>query len=251
MVVGGESMFDSVDLAIEEARRVEKASIEYGDFFLTAQDCIKLLWAFNKQTHANRWIFLNLLSQVQKSMNLALLSAARGHNIQTNMMLRYALESMAVALYSMEFTEQKYFGTIQQDGTFKTADTKKALSASYNWLESKFPKYNKSMKISKDAINAYSAHGNIIPTFFNTTFKTDGKVSISFFDKDEDKAYTKLSFWWISDICLGFLDTAARLNVEHPSFVLISNFIDEMQDLTNRTIKIKTEVKLPKPGANT
>ncbi|MNC20215.1 hypothetical protein D3C75_681580 [compost metagenome] len=220
-------MFSTNDLAQEEARLVSVAQQEYGDFFNMAEYAVRFLWRFCYEPNESCWIFVSLLGQVQKGIHLALLSNLRKHDVQTNMLLRYSLEAIPLSLYSLVFREEKYFAKYQEDGTVLPTE---ALKASYKWLEKKFPQQNGIIKYSKDSINKFSAHGNIIPASYNTDFSKDGKVTISFFDKDHSDVM-KLRLWWISDICYGYMNMVAILNEEYPSVKLVANFQEIMSDL--------------------
>ncbi|MFK7692869.1 hypothetical protein [Paenibacillus sp. HJGM_3] len=233
-------MFNVTDLAFEEARLVSIAEYEYGEFFDVANSCIRFLWRFHYETNADCWIFLGFLAQIQKSLQLAILSTLRRHDIQTSMMLRYTLETICLSLYSMEFREEKYFSKYLGDGTVLPT---KALSDSYNWLNKILPEQSEKIKNIKESINKFSVHGNILPSFYNTDlFKEDGKATIFFFDK-EHSDITKMRMWWIADTCIGYMMMISIVNEKFPTIKLVSNFDDVLESLFNRIKKVEAELR--------
>lgn len=186
-------------------------------------------------------MYFRFLSQVQKSLYLSLLSTLRKHDIQTNMMLRYSLESISLCLYSMYERNEDVFREFLDDGTVHSYKITKTVGT---WLEKESEQFAKSIHIMKNSINAFATHGNILPTSFNSTLD-NGIFTFHFFDIEQPDI-TKQRLWWISDICFGFLDMSSMLNLKYPCFTLKEEeflpFMHENHAKINEQKEILTKV---------
>jgi hypothetical protein len=231
-------MLNVTQVAYEESRLVNIAEYKYGIYFELTHSILNYLMVFYQKPKYEAHLFIRFTMQVQKGLYLAFLSALRNHDVQTGMMLRYSLESAALALYSMFEKNEDIYRKYREDGTIESIKiTKKVM----NWLEDQSTEFANSLKIMKDTISEHLAHGNVLPTVFNSTLKDD-KFTFHFFDI-EHKEITKQRLWWIADICFGFMDMAAHLNLKYPCFTLKDDFINVMQGYSNHIKTIRDELR--------
>lgn len=208
-------MLSPTSIAYEENRLVNIAEYEYKEFYQLAEKMVGYLLDFYEKPKLEANLYFRFLSQVQKSLYLSLLSTLRQHDIQTNMMLRYSLESISLCLYSMYERNEDVYREFLDDGTVQSYKITKKVGI---WLESESPQFAQSIHFMKNSINAFASHGNILPTAFNSTLD-DGKFTFHFFDIEQPNI-TKQRLWWISDICFGFLDMSSKINLKYPCFTL-------------------------------
>ncbi|OMC76805.1 hypothetical protein BK125_17275 [Paenibacillus odorifer] len=208
-------MLNPISISYEENRLVNIGEHEYKEFYQLAEKMVGYLLNFYEKPKLEANLYFRFLSQVQKSLYLSLLSTLRQHDIQTNIMLRYSLESISLCLYSMYERNEDVYREFSDDGTVQSFKITKKVGT---WLESESSQFAQSIHFMKNTINAFSSHGNILPTAFNSNLD-DGKFTFHFFDIVQPNI-TKQRLWWISDICFGFLDMSSKLNLKYPCFTL-------------------------------
>jgi hypothetical protein len=109
-------------IAEDEYNLIQNAPQKYGKYYENAKDFVFLSWNFSKKFNKNAWVFIAFVSQIRKSLTLALLSALRKHDTQTCVMLRFVLEFAVLACYSLENKDEETFGKIKSDGFFEIND---------------------------------------------------------------------------------------------------------------------------------
>lgn len=230
--------FKIEDLSNAENEIVKKAHEDYGAVFDNANDLVSLTWDFLSNVDPKAWIFISFLSQVQISLSLALLSAIRKHGVQTDMMLRYALESAVLACYGLYNPNMNEFVRTDSDGVEHPND--KVRSKAYGWIEQRYKTYSGKIKYMKDVINASFAHANIFLTPSNFDF-LESEVKVSFFDKD-DELTTKQRLWVIANISFGLLDLFSKVIPDFPLATLADGFETKKSALYTENDRIKQEL---------
>ncbi len=230
--------FKIEDLSNTENALIKNAQQEYGIIYDNANNAVSLMWDFIKVVKSDGWIFISFLSQVQKFLTLALLSTVRMHDVQTNMLLRQALESAVLAGYSLTNSDLESFGYIDSNGI--THENKNAKENAYKWIQNSYPIHSKKIRSFKDAINSISAHSNIINTTSNFEFN-EGEMNVMFFDKPH-VIITKQRLWWIANISFGVLDLFVRVVQDFPLIKFVETLPNDMKKLGVENEQVKQEL---------
>ena len=235
-------MFDIYSLADAEKKMVDNAYNDYGEYFSHAHKLVSFTWNFISEVKQGAWVYIALLSQVQKSLYLALLSAIRYHDAQTHFNLRYALESAVLSCYGLFDTDSKNFVKCDDQGCFIMENGQDVMKKAYKWIEENYKLYSDKTKFMKDKINEYSMHANLAlsPSNFNIT-ESNG-INISFFD-NQFEHIIKQRLWWIANISFGLLDLFATIIRDYPIVKLVSNFDLEMRTYGIKNHQIELELK--------
>ncbi len=225
------------DLSNTENIMLINAHKEYGTLFDHAQATVLFTRKFIYKVDPLAWVFISFLSQTSNSLVLALLSSVRRHDVQANMMLRYALESVVLACYALSKPDVNEFGHIDSDGLIQIDE--EVLSRAYEWLEINYKTYSDTIKSFKDKINKSSSHANILKP--QATFDFDEEMKMLFFDK-KHKIITEQRLWWIANISLGFLDLFSKVINDFPLVKLIDDFQIRWRDLGIENERIKQKL---------
>lgn len=221
-----------------ENELINKAHKNYGQIFDNSYNTISFIWNFIKKADPSAWIFISFLSQVLKSLTLALLSAIRKHAIQSYLMLRNALESGALACYGLTTFKPDEFVNIDSKGI--AHEKKKLKQKAYSWLNKNYPDSAKNLKHEKDIINKVFAHSSIIQTSWNYEL-SNLEMSVSFLDKD-DELLEKQRLWAIANTTLGLLDLFSKVISDYPKVELVDDFKKNMEELWKANEIIKKEL---------
>ncbi|ETT65459.1 hypothetical protein C173_20566 [Paenibacillus sp. FSL R7-277] len=139
--------------------------------------------------------FFLLSNQVKNDLYLCLLSALRGHETQSKLMKRQAIEKACLAAYSLvEPNIEKFLGQ-DEDGA---KPIKAALVNSFKYVEKEFPSHSQKLKQIKDMINNFYAHWNM----FNSLSKED---HFGFIDS-RDVVMQKAFLWEIGYLTIVIFD---------------------------------------------
>lgn len=178
-----------------------KSSQRYGKYYKNAVDALELLDESIKSIDISEFVFHSFYFQIKKSLQLALLSMLRLHEIQASMMMRYAVESSTMAAYSLYKTNTNNYLYTDEYGraTLKSKTQKKC----YAWLETNYPTHSASIENKKKMLNMFSTHSNLFNTFKNIEIND---FSYSLFDviKDDDEIYVFL--WNIANTTIFIMD---------------------------------------------
>ena len=226
------------ELSKHENRLIEEAPKEYGSIFENAHDLIFLTGNFIDRISPDGFVFSLFLPQVQKALTLSLLSCLRNHNVQFNMLLRYALESAVLAGYALKnINIDDFCFTDQQNCLYPKEKVK---TKAYKWIEKDYPGYSEKIKFMKDTINESFAHANILSTSDNFNFY--GKVIKSeFFDK-VDPLFTKQGLWWLADVSFGFLNFFFEVNQKYSLITFQHDFPIKMKKYGIKNEEIKSQL---------
>jgi len=239
-------MYNIIEISEIENALIKAASVEYGRYYENASSLVSLASDFFNKADFDFWVFLSLLSQVQNSLCLALLSTLRRHDVQTNMMLRHVLEAAVLACYSIHNKNEDNFAKQTSEGLLILND--KVRDKSYKWLESNYKSYSDKIKFMKDKINKTSTHANIMHAFYNTDFSSHRKIVVSIFDgNNEDIEHTRVMImqrlWWIGNIAFGIVDLLSKVISDYKAANLIDNFADIMATLGRQNQMLMEELK--------
>src|SRR3989339_1493840 len=212
--------YNLIKLSTDENAFVTSAEKDYGEIYVNANSFVNLLWHFiGNNVHPHAWMFMMFMSQVKKSMTLALLSFIRRHDVQGHLMLRHALESAVFACYSLNNPDSEEFGKINEKGSVDLSD--KGKENAYKWIEDNYERYSKIIEIKKKRINKLYAHSNIMTSHSN--FKvTEQQVINSYFDFLEVHI-TKAWIWNVANISWCLLDLFLKIIRKHGGIELIEN----------------------------
>jgi hypothetical protein len=169
-----------------------------------------------------------LFSQMKKHHTLALFSAMRLHRVQAMMDLRQVLEAGASAAFASGNPGQEHFVDVREDGILDPSLplTKKR----YAWLEANYREKSDWIKSTKEHINSWSAHANIITA--NSVFKVNetGDLGQAPFFDIEDEYHVKGDLWLISSVALTLMDLLYGVNQSYKAVRFVDNFARNMQD---------------------
>lgn len=177
-------MYNINEISEIENALLRTAQLEYGKFFDNTNGLVSFSTDFYNEVDISFWLFMGFYAQVHNSLVLALISTLRKHDIQTNMMLRQALESVVLACYSAYNKDEKDFAQKNHEGLLVLDE--KVLSKAYKWIETNYKTHYDKIKYMKNKINETSAHANILSVFNNAVFSHNNKIVTSFFDGNDE-----------------------------------------------------------------
>lgn len=239
-------------ITIEEFSNIEKimvneAPVKYGEVYQNAEDLVMLLLnCITSQVKSKSWIFVGFLTQVQKSILLALMSVLRKHDVQALMMLRNALESSVLAVYSLYEINPDNYGTINETGNMDI--NQKIRINSYKWIDENYHYHSEKIKYFKDMINNSNAHANFGLIFNNIDFSTSNFLSTTLFDdNDGDKEHqlimTNQRLWLIANISFGLLNLLYQAIEQYPLVTLIDGFLPKLEQYGSNNALISERLK--------
>lgn len=178
-------MYDIFKISECENEMIKEAEINYGTVFRNTNKLLSLLPAIYDELNPEFLYFYSLIGVATNSLYLSFLSIVRKHLIQTDLMIRHALESSALACYaavepSINEDGSSVFGKLNDDGLYETNEGIKKIA--YDWLEKNYKEYSDSMKKIKDRINTHSSHANIMNVYFRSDSSEMGRYKEHFFD---------------------------------------------------------------------
>ncbi len=119
---------------------VLEAEAKYGTPFKNALGFNHLLGDFIKEATPGAWIFVMFLSQIRKSLTLAVFSAVRLHEVQARMNQRHAIEAGVNAAYALANPNPKDFYIEDEQGTLHSPQ--RLMNKRYRWLEQNHKNYS-------------------------------------------------------------------------------------------------------------
>jgi len=232
-----------MDIEIKLLSKIEhdailNAAAIYGDSFANAHDLIIFCWSFIATIKHEAFVFTLFIGQFQKSINLCLMSALRNHEIQFNMMLRYALESAAIACYSLYNPNQSDYSSTNDNGCLIISGNVK--SKAYKWLDENCSKFSNSMKSIKKTINESFAHSSVLGASNNISFDGE-KYGSTYFD-EPNKLMTQHHLWWVGDVIVGVLRNIKEIIAKYPLIKVVADFDERLSKLEFANIRIKQDL---------
>ena len=243
---GLQFMYNINEISEIENALLRTAPLEYGKFFDNANSLVSFTTDFYNKVDFNYWLFLGFSAQVQNSLFLAIISTLRRHDVQTNMMLRQALESVVLTCYSAYNKDENDFAQKTSEGLLILNE--KVLNKTYKWLEANYKTHSDKIEFMKKHINETSAHSNILHVFQNTDLSQNRRIVTSFFDgNNEDmehfRAMIKQRLWWIGNIAFGLIDLLSKVITDFKVGKVIDNFPQIMTELGSENQSLMEELK--------
>lgn len=229
-----------IDIANRE-NQVLLATIESNaEYYKVSYEVVDYLWHYVSSFDAeNGFTFILFLGQFRKAITQTLLSILRLHSVQGFMTLRYALESAALACYSLFLTDLEFFcGVDEYD---RAVPREKALKQAYNWIEKNDPKYSDHLKLRKTMINEYWAHCNILPTSQN--IEVEGNEADTLYFDRNDKDMNDQFLLVVADVAFSFIAASSQLNAKFKRFKISNDFHQTMESLQKDLTELKEKSK--------
>ncbi len=173
---------------------------KYKNLIDNTDKIIRLLPEIVEINNRKAAVFYFLFNQVHNGLNLSLLSILRRHEVQSQFVLRHTIETSCLAVYSLHNTNKEDF---MKNDNIGAKPVKNVEKKSYKWLNENYPRQSERLKLVKDQINGYYAHGNLFNSF-KTINNKDGIKMLGFFDK-KDKLFEQTLIWKIGYVsCIIF-----------------------------------------------
>lgn len=195
---------------LEEIIDSERAMIldapkRYGQHYMHARATTVYLTLCIQSIEIDRaHMFGRLFSLLKKHHTLSVFSALRLHKVQAMMNLRQVLEAGAAAAFAIANPETHHFVDVDAFGIMDP--TQKLTKKRNSWLDKNYPKKSEWIASTKDRINGYEAHANIISG--DSTFRMaddQTEASAPFFDV-EDEYFVKADLCLISSVAITLMD---------------------------------------------
>ena len=188
----------NIEYLIEEENRVALESLNaYSDVIRNTENIIALLnqivYIQNEQATA----FYCLNKNSQHGLYQCLLSLLRRHDVQAQLMLRHAMETACLAVYSLHNTSLENY--IVND-EFGSKPVKPIKDKAYNWIHKHYPEMSDKLKVAKSLINDFYAHGNLFASLISLTRRNDGVDIIDYFDRKRDVITQTAQIWKVGYI---------------------------------------------------
>lgn len=184
-------MIINIGTLIKQEQKVIESSLEeYRSLVTNTDNLINILKDIVKIKNREAAAYYFLVNQLQNGLYQCLLSMLRRHEVQAQLILRHSVEIACLTIYSLHNTKIEKFITKDNIGA---KPVQNVLKESYKWLDKKYSQESKQLKLLKDQINEYYAHGNMFNSFKTVNIN---KKSIDFFDK-KDTLMEKIFIWKI------------------------------------------------------
>lgn len=208
-------MFSIYEFSEEENRLVRDAPKQFGNYFKLAKDTVDYSWGFIETIEPQAYVFNAFLTQVNKSLSLALLSIVRMHTAQSFQVIRNAIESASLACFALCNPNENNFIRRDVSDPNKLYEKSKVKYKAYSWLDEKYPKYSKHLSMIKsDFINKFYAHSNLIDAKTNVLYG-DNKVYNTVFD-DMTPLTIRMQLVSLSNLTLLIIELMGLVMNEYP-----------------------------------
>jgi hypothetical protein len=148
--------------------------------------------------------FGRLFSLLKKHHTLSFFSALRLHKVQAMMNLRQVLEAGAAAAFAIANPEAHHFVNIDAFGIMDPAQ--KLTSKRYKWLDQNYPQKSTWIASTKDQINSYAAHANIVSGDRTFRLADDNTAASAPFFDIEDEYFVKADLLLLSSVAITLMD---------------------------------------------
>lgn len=231
-----------INLSNKENNLILYAKYNFGEYYDIAIESLQLtkcLVSIEPKCH----IFFHFFNHASNCFYLSVLSFLRRHSVQANMILRQAIESSALAAYSIVNTNLEDFGEIKLIGEKKCLYPKENIkNKAYDWLKSNYQIYSDVLKICKDNINKFISHANISVTESNIRADiSNGKLSGLQFDSEiiENFQGMLVICTFIITNVLGLINT---INKDYKSLTFINDFENKLDDIKNKSEILRKKI---------
>lgn len=169
--------FSLKDIASEELRLVEDATVKYGDHWAVLQEATEMLWQFPTEMRPEYGAVSPYLAIVRKYSLLAALSAIRQHYAQSVWCLRQVHEAGVVGTHALA----QPTSTVEQLQQF-SHDPEQAFKRACEWLEVHHPEQNTQVQQIKTRLHRWS-HASFASGCLNARIE-NRSVRIEVFDRE-------------------------------------------------------------------
>jgi hypothetical protein len=136
------------------------AKTRYGEFYSNAIACSIFLSKCIAGIDHSRMMFGRFLALTKKHHMLAVLSTVRLHRVQALMNLRQVLEAGAAAAFAIANPENRHFAETNEQGILDASP--KLAQNRYRWLSEHYRSKSDWIRDTKDRINDWAAHANVV-----------------------------------------------------------------------------------------
>jgi hypothetical protein len=224
-----------------ESRMLEKGRERYGNYWVHARGCTVFLSRCITEIDHSRMMFGYLFSHMKKYHTLTLFSVMRLHRVQAMMDLRQVLEAGASAAFAIGNPGQEHFVDVTEDGILDPSQplTRKR----YAWLEANYREKSDWLKSTKDGINSWATHANLITANSVFTLSEAGDFGRAPFFDIEDDYLVKGDLWQLSNVALHIMDLLYRVNESYKAVRFIDNFEQSMSNYVSANNALLDEIK--------
>lgn len=229
-----------IDITKREHEVLLSTIASNAEYYTVTHDVVDYLWYYVSGFDPEHGVVFTLfLGQFRKAITQTLLSILRLHSVQGFLTLRHALESAALACYSLYDTDLKSFCSV--DDYERAVPLKNLNQKVYKWLENKMPEYSKHLKLRKKMINDYWAHSNLLHTAQN--FEIEGDIADTVYSDKKDNDIIDQYLLVLSDIAFSFIAASSQLNKEFKRFQISGEFHQKMIDLQQKLNNLREQSK--------
>jgi hypothetical protein len=238
-------MYNIHEVSEIENSLIKTAPLCYGKYFNNAIDLISLTSNFySKKINPEYWLFVFFTNLLYNSLFLSLLSTLRRHDVQSNMMIRQALEAIALTCYSAYNKDPEKFAHFSADGSlYLDSDDRKKM---YDWFKANYEEESSRIKYFKDIINDSTSHANLLITFNNSEI-SNSTIKTSIFDGSNENIgqdiIIKQRLWWIGNISFGTINLFSKIISELNIAELINGLPEIMKRLGEDNKELMEELK--------
>jgi CRISPR/Cas system CSM-associated protein Csm2 small subunit len=172
---------------------------------------------------------------------LAVLSTVRLHRVQAMMNLRQVLEAGAAAAFAIANPENHHFAEANKHGILDPSP--ELAKKRYRWLSKHYRSKSDWIKTTKDRINEWAAHANVVSS--ESIFRV-GEVqnvaSTPFFDVEDDY-FVKADLWQSAAVALELMDLFYGVNRGRDVIAFHADFARHMERLARTTDALLDEQK--------
>lgn len=199
-LVKGDTDLDAISLIDQENYISYSSIIDCGSIVRNTELLIGILSKCVEIKDQDATAFFFLHKQVQNGLYQCFLSSLRKHEIQAKLMLRHSIETACLSTYSLHNINLESYLIKDEFGAKPTNINKKV----YAWLDKNYSEQSFLLKMVKNQINEYYAHGNMFASLRTRTDRNALK-DIDFFDKKDlllDRSY----LWQIGYVAIIIFD---------------------------------------------
>lgn len=211
----------------EENDFVNAALSGKNEYATHALDVVVLSWRIRTTTVRDDGLAaMAFFGQFSNSLILCWLSAARYHLVQFSLVLRNAIETGSLCIYSIHDTALATYARQCEGGNWQ-ATGQSATKKAYCWLNRHYPETSARLKSVKDKINNDFAHGTILQPMFSTTKSGDETIVHSLFDVNLNTFASQFDFWLLAHVALEVMLTMEQELSKKADLCVLSDDLHE------------------------
>jgi len=226
----------------EELKTVLEAREKYGEFYSLASNLCSFLFEFINSVTKEGMLFHAFYTSSSKSLCLAFLSILRKHNYQSHLMIRNALEYIALACYALYRSNISEFGNFINESEFESNE--KVKNKAFKWLKKEYPKETLELKSLSNNINCFFAHANLNNTKFNLEYH-QGRIDTHFTDIIDDSS-VRNQIGGFCKLVLMLLRLIVKVVSDYPIISFSDSFDSSISNFMVKYNNIASSKDLPK-----